>query len=737
MKLRCCSFQQWWGSALDLQGLGVIGGLQPQLAISVPTPSYDILGLPAAAAQVILLALTTVAFATVLRRRLLLLSRAAAEPRTGSWGGRIRRLLWIGFGQSRQPRYRVAGVVHIVLFLGFLILSLRSMSLLATAFWPSAIAFGGPWYGVVKDWTGLLVLISCAVAAWRRLVTKPARYNDRNAKNVHTKEAVTILALIALLMVADGFFSASQFLLISNPHNQSAELSMHLLAASEPLATMASSVLPNDLTVLTSIHVFSFWLHNIVLLFFLCLLPIGKHFHVITALPNVFLSNLRRSGWLKPPSYSETDFDALESVGVSKLEDFTWKQLLDVYSCVDCGRCSDHCPAYATATPLSPRMLSIKTREAAYRDYPIRGPIQTPEQRPKLVGETIREEELWACTTCGACEEACPVMIEYIGRIVDMRRSLVDHGNLPASLQKPMAALEKRGNPYGKMARKRGDWAKEVGSELDGEATSGINLMQAGDKCDALFFTDSCAAFDPRVQQTAVAFGNIMCQAGVDVGTLGKDEVDSGNEARRFGEEGLFLALREQNMQAFGQREFQRIVTTDPHAMNGLCHDYELQQPVLHHSQVLATLLHTGKLPLQPLNDTRRYAFHDPCYLGRHNGEYDAPREVLNSIPGIQTVEMKRNRNRSFCCGGGSLNLFHESECEVRMGEMRLDQAADVGAQVIVTACPYCLVNLEDAVKTSGREQHMEIIDLAELVQRSIAGSHPDDPGSVDLETSK
>ena len=693
--------------------------------------------MPAAAAQAILLALTAVAFVMILRRRLLLLSRAASEPRGGSWGGRMRRLLWIGFGQSRQPRYRVAGVLHIVLFLGFLILSLRSMSLLATAFWPEAIDFGGPWYGVVKDWTGLLVLISCAVAGWRRLVVKPARYSDRNATQSHTKEAVAILGLIALLMIADGFLSASQFLLSSIPHNESSELTMHLFAGSEPLATLAASVLPHDLSALSSIHVFSFWIHNIVLLFFLCLLPIGKHFHVITALPNVFLSNLQRSGRLKPPSYSEEDFDALESVGVSKLEDFTWKQLLDVYSCVDCGRCSDHCPAYATATPLSPRMLSIKTREAAYRDYPISGPIQPPEQRPKLVGETIHEEELWACTTCGACEEACPVMIEYIGRIVDMRRYLVDDGNLPASLQKPMAALEKRGNPYGKMARKRGDWAKEVGCEINGEPAVGINVLKPGDKCDALFFTDSCAAFDPRVQQTAVAFGNIMCQAGVDVGTMGKDEVDSGNEARRFGEEGLFLALREQNMEAFEQRDFKRVVTTDPHALNGLCHDYELQQPILHHSQVLAALLHTGKLPLQPLNDTRRYAFHDPCYLGRHNGEYDAPREVLNAIPGIQTVEMKRNRNRSFCCGGGSLNLFHESEGEERMGEMRLDQAADVGAQVIVTACPFCLVNLEDAVKTSGRVEQIEIIDLAELVQRSMAGSNPDEPGLVDLEISK
>ncbi len=630
--------------------------------------------------QSLLLLVSLIAFGWILSRRFALLKRAAADPRGGQWGERMRRLMVIGIGQSRQPRYLVAGVVHIILFAGFLILSVRSLSLIAEAYAPGAADLGSV-YAAIKHWTGLLVLAGCVVAAWRRVVTKPKRYHDRHADVSHTGEALLILGLIATLMIADLIYDGS--------------------------------------TPGSAIALAAFWIHNAALLLFLCLLPLGKHFHVITALPNVFLSNLEAPGRIKPPSYSEDDFDELEQVGVGKLEDFTWKQLLDVYSCVDCGRCSDHCPAYASGTPLSPRMLSIKTREAAFRDYPLRGKVTEAELRPPLVGETIGEEELWSCTTCGSCEEACPVMIEYIDRIVDMRRFLVDDGRLPTTLQKAMAALEKRGNPYGKMGRKRGDWVKEVEPSDYGS----LEVLKKGGECSDLVFTDSCAAFDPRVQQTAVALGNLMVGAGMDVGTMGKDEVDSGHEARRFGEEGLYLALREQNEEALDQRQFDRVVTTDPHALNALRHDYELKQPVVHHSQVLDELISAGKLQLHSLEDTRKYTFHDPCYLGRHNGEYDAPRSVLQAIPNLQTVEMERNRNRSFCCGGGSLNLFHEVECDKRMGELRLDQAEAAGAQVVVTACPYCLVNLEDAVKTSGREQQMEIIDLVELVERAATGS--------------
>jgi Fe-S oxidoreductase len=632
-------------------------------------------------------------FGWTLLRRLALLRAAAPQPRTDRLGQRLRRLLVIGFGQSRQPRYWVAGPLHILVFGGFLVLSVRSLSLIGEAYAPGFSDLG-PGYAAVKDWTGLLVLLACAVLAYRRLVVRPARYHDRHAGESHTPEALLVLGLISTLMVADALFDGAGLALGAEGGGWSEPLA-GLVAALLPAAT-AGAEPPAGLL---GLRLAGFWIHNAALLGFLCFLPLGKHFHVLTALPNVFLGKLEPSGTLAPPSWTEPDFDALERVGISRLEDLGWKQVLDVWSCTDCGRCSDHCPAYAAGTPLSPRMLNLKTRDAAYAHYPVRGPVLTADERPALVGETIGEDELWACTTCGACEEACPVTIEYLDRIIGMRRHLVDDGRLPASLQKPMAALEKRGNPYGKMARKRAEWLDGLEGE---DGAGGVRLLDEGEEAPLLWFTDSAAAFDPRIQRTAQAMARLLRRAGVDAGTLGADEVDSGHDARRFGEEGLFLALREQNEEALAARRFERVVTTDPHAMNALRHDYGLEQPVLHHSQLLAELVASGELE-----------------LGRHNGEYDAPRAVLDAIPGLRTAEMERSRNRSFCCGGGSLSLFHEAECERRTGEVRLDQAVEAGAQVVVTACPFCLTNLEDAVKTSGREGEVEVIDLAELVARA------------------
>jgi Fe-S oxidoreductase len=386
-------------------------------------------------------------------------------------------------------------------------------------------------------------------------------------------------------------------------------------------------------------------------------------------------------------------------------------------------------------------MISIKSRDLAYEHYPVfrragaNGGVD-------VVGDPVTPAELWACTTCGACEEACPVLIEYVDKIVDMRRFLVEEGDVPAGLQKAMADLERRGNPYGKPGRLRGDWIKGIEDDLrqsgsveasrgpaavEPEAKPGqsrtikepVRILKKGEEAGTLFFTDSCAAYDPRIQDITRATARLLASAGTDLGTLGKDEADSGHEARRLGEEGLFEALRDQNLLAMEARSYDRVVTTDPHALNALRHDgYDLEQPVVHHTRAIADLVRDGTMTLKPLEDGRTYTFHDPCYLGRHNGEYDAPRELLDAIPGLKRVEMERSRNRSFCCGGGSLYLFYEGESESRMGEQRIAQAADVGAGVIVTACPFCLINLEDAAKVTGRD--IQVMDIAEVVERAV-----------------
>ena len=686
-----------------------------QIVLLPAQQSY--LGLPGPLLQLLMLLVALGAFAWIINRRAALLRRGAPDPRLDNIGARVKRALVVGFGQSRQPRYRVAGILHILIFFGFLVLSLRSLTLIGEGFSAGFTlpglggALGGA-YALLKEWTALVVILCCVVAAVRRLAVKPARYHDRNATGSHTGEALLILGLISFLMVADTLYEASH-----------AVLGGEAVPASFPLVKAAAALLGGAGTnLLNTVHLGSFWLHNAALLFFLCYLPVSKHFHVISAIPNVFFSMLAPTGTVKPPRYEEPDMDKIEKLGVGSLEEFTWKHILDFYSCTDCGRCSDSCPAYASGTPLSPRMISIKSRDLAYAAYPVRGKFPPEGTITPLVGPFIAEGEIWACTTCGACEEACPVTIEYLDKIVDMRRHLVDEGDVPATLQKPMADLEKKGNPYGKMPRKRGDW-----TGLKDVPPCGVKTLKKGEETDLLVFTDSCAAFDPRIQEISRSLGRLIELAGLDAGTLGKDEADSGHEARRLGEEGLFEDLRDRNLEALEQRGFNRLVTPDPHAFNALTHDYdELKQPVLHHSQLLDELTAAGTLTIMGNGGpTRTVTYHDPCYLGRHNGLYDAPRRVLGRLPGVKTVEMERSRNRSFCCGGGSLYLFYEGECDRRMGEIRLEMAEKAGADTVVTACPFCLINLEDAIKTTGREGKMEVMDLAELVEQSLPGEQP------------
>jgi Fe-S oxidoreductase len=399
---------------------------------------------------------------------------------------------------------------------------------------------------------------------------------------------------------------------------------------------------------------------------------------------------------------------------VKKFEDFTWKHMLDFYSCVDCGRCSDRCPANRVGRPLSPRFVSIKARDYAFEHYPIFGKLVTADG--PLIGGIYSEDEIWSCTTCGACEEECPVGIEYIDKMVDLRRGMVDDGLVPQSLQKPMSALEKRGNPWGKLEKKRSEWTAGVGEGM------AVKLVEKGETAETLYFVDSITSYDDRMQKIAQATARILIKGEADFVAIGKDEKDSGHDVRRFGEEMLFQTLKEQNIEAIKASEAKKIVVSDPHALNALRNDYGDVPPVQHISEFIAEGIERGKLKLGPLADpSKTYTYHDPCYLGRHNGTYDTPRQAIDCIPGMKRVEMAGNcRDRSFCCGGGGLMLFYEPEEEQRMGVVRVEQALEAGADVIVTACPYCLTNIEDAIKVAGLEGKMEVVDLVELVDGQL-----------------
>jgi len=570
----------------------------------------------------------------------------------------------------------------------------------------------GDVYHFVKNYAATMVFAAVTIAAVRRGLFKPARYAvpPRYGKE-HTAEAIFVLGLIATLMVTESLFDAS-----AAAANIGQGLHTEFVGPLTLVWFFTKMLAGTPVESLQSLHLGAYFIHDLTFFFFLCFLPMGKHFHVITSLFNVFFMRLDK-GTVKPVRHGVTDeeLDNLKSFGVKKLEDFTWKHILDFYTCVDCGRCSDNCPANAVKRPLSPRFISIKGRNHTFTQYPLSGQILPAAP---LLEKVYEEDEIWSCTTCGACEEECPVAIEYINKIVDLRRAMVDEGLVPQSLQKPLAALEKRGNPWGKMEKKRADWIKDK----EFAAHCPVKTLDAGEPFDTLYFVDSISSYDDRMQAIARATAKVLDAAGLDFGILGTAEKDSGHEVRRFGEEMLFLSLRDENTEMIKEAGVKRIVTADPHAFNALKNDYKDIPPVMHVSQVMAQAIAGGRLRFKPVDDGAKvFTYHDPCYLGRHNELYDDPRKVLDAIPGLKRVEMIKSRDRSFCCGGGGLMLFYEPEEEQRMGVVRVKMAAEAGANVIVTACPFCLVNVEDAIKVAGLEGKMQAIDLCELAAAQLA----------------
>jgi Fe-S oxidoreductase len=685
--------------------------------VLIAPAKYIFLFIPTVVFSILIPLLGVALFTYIMAIRMAPLVKAAPDNRFDRIPQRIYHVLKIWLGQYRQPRYMVAGVVHIMIFAGFLILSIRSCSLVIIGISDSFVmpGFGGllgDVYNFFKDYAATVVLIACAIAAYRRAVVKPARYAvpAKYGKD-HTAEALFVLGLISTLMISESLFEAS-----SVAANTQAGLHAEFLAPASLAWVFKQSLLSASTDTLQAIHIVSYYIHDLTFFFFLCFLPLGKHFHVITSLFNVFFMRIDR-GNIKPVVNGITDdqLDDLESFGVKRLEDFTWKHMLDFYSCADCGRCSDNCPANAVGRPLSPRFISIKGRDLMFKNYPIY-PYGSPfKKSDDLIGTTFEEDEIWSCTTCGACEQECPIGIEYIDKIVDLRRGMVDEGMVPQSLQKPLKALEKRGNPWGKMEKKRADWTKD----LPGDVT--VKDLAKKEDAEALYFVDSITSYDDRMQEIGRATATVLSRAGADIGILGKMEKDSGNEIRRFGEEMLFQTIKETNTDAILNSGVKHIITADPHAYNALKNDYQGLPPVEHISQFIARNVKSGAIRLKSANgDGKVYTYHDPCYLGRHNDVYDDPRSALDAIAGLKRVEMERCRDRSFCCGGGGLMLFYEPEEEQRMGVLRVEMAAKAGADVIVTACPFCLVNMEDAIKVAGMEGKMEAIDLSELIARHM-----------------
>jgi Fe-S oxidoreductase len=432
------------------------------------------------------------------------------------------------------------------------------------------------------------------------------------------------------------------------------------------------------------------WAHMLIVLGFLAYLPYSKHLHLLASPFGVLFSSLDRA---RMPAASE---------GAEEPAEFTWRQLFSGLACAECGRCDRACPSVSSGAALSPKRLMHEVKDA------VRG-------GGRILGGRVTPEQVWACSTCGACMERCPVWNEHIPLIIEMRRRLVLQGAVDARLQEALSSLNRYGNSFGAGARARAKWTAGLDFKIKDARKEPVEY---------LWFTGDYASFDPRVQPAARAFARLLHRAGVDFGILYEAEQNSGNDARRAGEEGLFELLMEKNRKALKAARFEKIVTTDPHTFHALRNEYAAWNgavEVLHSSQLIGRLLRGSRLPVEsPLRV--RAAFHDPCYLGRYNGVYDAPREVLRAI-GVDLAEMPRNRSAAFCCGAGGGRIWMEDAPAgaERPAESRVREAAALGVSTLVAACPKDVVMFIDAVKTSGLEDKLSVRELAELVEEAAA----------------
>ncbi len=659
--------------------------------------SFVYFGIPGEVLAGGIIALSAAIFLFICFRRFQLLRQGLSDPRMDSVVDRLKGLITDGFLQKRQPRYPVAGILHIVIFWGFLILSLRSIQLLAESLSSGKdfiilSGISGDIYGFLKDLAELATLAACIFAIYRRAVVQPKRFQGSRQF-----EAYLVLGLISFLMITDLLFNGSG-------------ISLGIYKGQvQPISSMVS-VLLTDISKpgLQSLHNAAFWLHLISFLLLLNLLPLSKHFHIITALPNVFFRKQIR-GELKPPRWDIQDLDELDRVGVSSVSDFTWKNMLDFFSCTECGRCTDHCPANAVGRNLSPKKITMALRDQAYKENPILG---DSDHNQKLT-DAVTSEELWACTTCGSCEEQCPVFIEHVDKIIDMRRDRVMMKNdFPPELIQMFRNIEIFGDPWGNGMARRKEWIENLE----------INDVGQGDAVDIVYWVGCSGAFDSRYAGVARSLAGLMKKAGVNFGTLGKLERCCGDFARRTGNEYLFQAMAKENITLLNRLGVKKIVVSCPHGYNTLKNEYPRfggKFEVVHHSRFLWELIEAGSLKLSKTVN-KKIAYHDSCYLGRYNGEYEAPRRILESIPGVTLVEADRNREKGFCCGAGGGYMWLV-ETGQRVNETRAGEIAAAGPDQVATACPFCLTMLDEGMAAHEQSEYKpEVLDLTEIIEKAL-----------------
>jgi Fe-S oxidoreductase len=673
-------------------------------------------------------ALCTFGYAIWQRAKYLSLA-SREDTRLDHRGQRFQSFVQYVLGQ-RKVLAEPSGIGHFFIFWGFLVLVFGDLDFilyhLTNWHLPWATA---PAYLFIQELFSAFVLVSLIVAGIRRFALKPMRLSK-------SLEGGAILGLIATIIVTYYLTTAADMVLGG----------VHPGFSSPIVSALAAGFGGASVTGLWVIREVFFWIHILCLCSFLYIIPRSKHSHMIGSMFNWYFRRLDSPGKLRK---LDLDDESIEEFGVGRIEQFTWKQLLDGYACTECGRCHVSCPATLSGKPLSPKYIILKMKDQLNAAGPgmlakAAGPgmlakAAGPGMLAKMaagaedmaagnpVSENLfeagvfTEEEIWACTTCRACEEACPVANEHVQAIVDMRRNLVlTEGKTSPEITKVFSNLERQSNEWGINRSDRALWAKDLPvktmAEVEGNA-------------EYLFFVGTAASFDQRSQKIAQAFAKILLAAGVDFAILGQEEESDGDSARRLGNEFLYQEFVERNIETFKEYGVKKIVTTDPHAFNTFKNEYPdfgFQAEVFHSTQFAAKLLKEGKLtPKQAVNETITY--HDSCYLGRYNDVYDPPRFILESIPGVKLVEMDRSRNKSMCCGAGGGGMFKE-ETGTRINVMRSKQAIDTGASIIGTACPYCMTMMIDGTKANGKEDDVNTYDVIELLAMSLADESSNQP---------
>ncbi len=623
---------------------------------------------------------------------------AQPSDRSGEVPARLRNEAVIALGQRKLLQRLVPGLMHAFIFWGFIVLlPTILMAMIAIADRGETIPWLGRqgWFALLVDVFCVLVLAGVVTAFAIRKIQRPARFEGS-----HMGEADLILLLIAGIVTTLLLWHASLIALDLNEWP----------AGWSPVSNALSNLFGGGSGTHDAERILV-WAHVLIVLSFLVYLPRSKHLHIATAVVNVYFGRTRARGRLEPLRFDEEGPEEDMRLGSGTVADMTWKQVVDTYSCTECGRCQDACPAWATGKALSPKLLIMGLRDQLFADGPeilAAREAGTAAETAALVPNAVTDDVVWDCVTCGACVRECPVSIEHIDHIVDLRRHLVmSEARFPAEAEPMLRDVERSSNPWGKPQSDRAAWAEGLG----------VRVLEPGDAApDVLYWVGCAASFDERARTSAESTAKLLAAAGVDFAILGPREACTGDPARRMGNEYVFQAFAEQNVETLNEAGAKKIVTSCPHCFNTLANEYPDfggSYEVVHHSELLAELVREGRL--SPNTGDRRITYHDSCYLARHNDVLAEPRELVAAVG--QPVEMERSGRRTFCCGAGGAHMWMEERAGA-INEERVREAAETGAETLAVACPYCTIMLDDGVRTSGRD--LRVADVATLLAESV-----------------